>query len=74
MIKNKTKTILELSEAREVTLEHMFNSNENISVEWCFNTRAPEEGEICNDKNDEFNCKQNDNKLYNLLKKTIFKF
>ena len=43
MINNdREKTIEELSEASEVPLEHIFNSHENWSVEWCFNTRSPE--------------------------------
>ena len=70
--KNRKKTIGELSAASNVPLEHMFNCHENCSTEWCFKTRASEEGNIYNDKDDEFCCKQNDNQLYNVLKKTLF--
>ena len=52
----------------------MFNSNANCSAEWCFKTRASEEGKTYNERYDEFRCKQNYNQLYNLLKKTIFPF
>ena len=31
---NRGRTIEVLSEASKVPLEHMFNNNENISVEW----------------------------------------
>ena len=72
--KNREKTIEELSEASKVSLEHMFNSNANYSAEWCFKTRAPEEGKTCNERDVKFRCKQNDNQLYNLLKKTLFPF
>ena len=61
-----------MSEANKVPLEHMFNSHENCSAEWCFKTRASEEGNTYNNKYNEFRCKQNNNQLYNLLKKTIF--
>ena len=75
MIKNsREKTIEELSAASKVPLEHMFNFHENYSAEWCFKTRASEEGKTYNDKDDEFRCKQNDNQLYNLLKNTFFPF
>ena len=63
-----------MSAASKVPLEHMFNCRENCSAEWCFKTRASEEGKTYNDKDDEFCCKKNDNQLYNLLKKTIFPF
>ena len=46
MIKKIGKTIEELSEASKVPLEHMFNSHEKFSAEWCFNTRASEEGNV----------------------------
>ena len=40
MIKNnRDKTIEELIEASKVPLEHMFNSHDNCSAEWCFETR-----------------------------------
>ena len=52
----------------------MFNNHDNCSAEWCFKTRAPEEGNTYNDKDDKSRCKQNDNQLYNILKKTIFLF
>ena len=41
---------------------------------WCFKTRASEEGKTYNKRDDKFRCKQNDNQMYNLLKKTIFPF
>ena len=63
-----------MSEASKATLEHMFNSNANFSVEWCLKTRASEEGKIYNYRDEEFLCKQNDNHLYNLLKNNFFKF
>ena len=72
--KNREKIVEELSEASKVPLKHMFNSHDNCSAEWCFNTRAPEEGNTYHNKDDEFRCKQNDNQLYNLLKKTISPF
>ena len=74
MIKKNRRKIEELSEAIKVPLEHMFNSHDNCISEWCFKTRASEEGKTYNDKDDRFRCKQNDNQLYNLLKKTIFLF
>ena len=75
MIKNnREKTIEELGEASKVPLEHMFNSHENCSAEWCFKKRASEEIKTYNERDDEFRCKQNDNQLYNLLKKTLFRF
>ena len=40
---NREETIKEFSEASKVTLEHMFNNNENCSAEWCFKTRASKE-------------------------------
>ena len=61
--KDREKTIKELSEARNFPLGHMFNSCENCIEEWCFKTRASEEGKIYNDKDEEFRCKQNDNQL-----------
>ena len=72
--KNREKTIEELSEAIKVPLEHMFNSRVNCSVEWCFKTRASEEGNTYNKRDNEFRCKKNYNQLYNLLKKTLFPF
>ena len=72
--KNREKTIEELSEASKVPLEHMFNSHGNYIAEWCFNTRAREEGNTCNEIDDGLCCKQNDNHLYNILKKTILPF
>ena len=67
--KNREKTIDELSAASKVPLEHTFNCHENCSAEWCFKTRASEEGKTYNDKDGEFRCKQNDNQLYNVSKK-----
>ena len=72
--KNREKTIEELSEASKFPLEHMFNSHANCSAEWCFKTRASEEGKTYNEIEYEFRCKQNNNQLYNLLRKTIFLF
>ena len=72
--KNRGKTIEELSEASKVPLKHTFNSHDNCSSEWCFKTRASEEGNTYNKRDDEFRYKQNDNQLYNLLKKTLFPF
>ena len=46
--KNREKTIEELSEASKVPLEHMFKSHANCSAEWCFKTRASEEGNTYN--------------------------
>ena len=63
-----------MSEASRVPLEHMFNCHENFSAEWCFKTRASEEGKTYNDKDDKSRCKQNDNQLYNLLKKNLLPF
>ena len=63
-----------MSAASKVPLEHMFNCHENFSAEWCFKTRSSEEGKTHNDKDDEFRCKQNDNQLYNVLKKKFFLF
>ena len=64
MIKNNGgKTIEELSEAGKVPLEHMFNSHENCSAEWCFNTRDSEEGNTYNEKDNESCCKKNNNQL-----------
>ena len=72
--KNREKTIEEFSEASKVPLGHMFNSHDNCSAEWCFKTRASEEVKTYNNKDDEFCWKQNNNQLYNLLKKTSFPF
>ena len=59
MIKKNRETIIEdLSEASKVPLEHA-----NYSAEWCFKTRASEEGKTYNERNDGFRCKQNDNHL-----------
>ena len=60
---NREKTIEDFSEASKVPPEHVFNSYDNFSAEWCFNTRAPEEGKTYNETDDEFCCKQNDNQL-----------
>ena len=70
--KEQVKTIQELIEAGKVPLEHMFNSHDNCIAEWYFKTRASEEGNTYNEIDDEFHCKNNNNQLYNLLKKTIF--
>ena len=64
----------QLSEASKIPLEHMFNSHDNCSAEWCFKTRASEEGNKYNERGDGFRCKQNNNQLYNLLKKNLFLF
>ena len=72
--KNREKTIEALSEASKVPLEHMFNSHANCSAEWCFKTRSSEEGKTYNTRDDKFRCKQNDNQLYNLLKKILLPF
>ena len=72
--KNRKKTIEELSEAGEVPLEHMFNSHANCSAESCFKTRSSEEGKTYNKRDDKFRCKQNDNQLYNIIKKTLLPF
>ena len=75
MIKNnRGKTTEELSEASKVPLEHMFNSHDNYSADWCFKTRSSEEGKTYNDKDDKFRWKQNDNQLYNFPEKTISLF
>ena len=52
----------------------MFNSHDNFSAEWCLKTRPSEEGKTHSETDDEFRCKQNNNQLYNILKKTIFTF
>ena len=72
--KEQGKTIEDLSEASNPLLKHMFNSYDNCSAEWCFKTRAPEEGKTYNNKDNKFCCKQKDNQLYNLLNKTLFPF
>ena len=74
MIKIIGKKIEELSEASKAPLENMFNSHDNYIVEWCFKTRSSEEGKTNNATDDELCCKQNDNHMYNLLKKTLFPF
>ena len=43
-----------MSEASKVPLEHMFNNHDNCSAEWYFKTRAPEQGNSYNNKDDEF--------------------
>ena len=50
--KNREKTIEKLSEARKLPLEHKFNSHENCIAYWCFKTRALEEGNTYNKKED----------------------
>ena len=57
-IKKNRGKIEELSEASKVPLEHIFNSNASCIAEWCFKTRAPEEGKKYNDKDNEFCCKK----------------
>ena len=76
MIKNNRGGVVieELSEASKVPLEKMFNSHDNCSTEWFFNTIASEEGKTYTNKDDDFHCKQYDNLLYNLLKNNIFLF
>ena len=75
MIKNNIgKTIEELSEVSKVPLKHIFNSHDNSNAEWYFKTRTSEVGKKYNYKEEEFRCKQNDNQLYNILKKTIIPF
>ena len=73
-LKKYGETIEELSEASKIPLEHMFNSHDNCSSEWCFKTRASEEGKTYNDNDNGLCCKQNYNQLYNILKKTFFTF
>ena len=72
--KKEWEKIEELSEASKVPLKHIFNSHDNCGAEWCFKTRAPEEVKTYNGKDNGFCCKQNNNQLYNLLKKTVFPF
>ena len=72
MIKIIGKKIEELSKACRVPPEHMFNSHDSCSAERFFNTRASEKGKTYNETDNEFHCKQNDNQMYNLLKKTLF--
>ena len=43
-------------------------------AEWCLKTGLSEEVKTYNETDDEFRCKQNNNQLYNLLKKNIFTF
>ena len=57
-----------------VLLEHMFNSHDNCIAQWCFKTRASEEGNTYNGIDNEFRRKKNDNQLYNLPNKTLFPF
>ena len=52
----------------------MLNSHEHCSVEWCFKTRASEEWKTYPAKDEKFHCKQNNNQLYNLLKRIILPF
>ena len=40
--------------ASKVPLKHMFNSHANCSAEWCFKTRASEEGKTYNERDDGF--------------------
>ena len=62
MIKNNRNKILdELQQASKVPLEHIFKNNDNCSAEWCFKTRAQEEGNTYNDKYEKYRCKENDN-------------
>ena len=72
--RNMEKTIDELSASSKVPLEHMFNCHGNFSPEWCFKARASAEGKTYKDKDDEFRCKQNNNQLYNILKKIFYRF
>ena len=58
MIKKSGKKIEKLSEASKVPLEHMFNSHDNYIAEWCFKTRAPEEGKTYTETDDIFRCKK----------------
>ena len=74
MIKKNREKTEELSEASKVPPKHMFNSYEKCSTEWCFKTRVSEEGKTYNDKDDELLFKQNENQLYNILRKTILPF
>ena len=75
MIKSiREKTNEEFSEEIKVFLEHMFNSHDNCSAEWCFKTRASEERKTYTKRDDEFCCKQNDNNLYNILNMNISPF
>ena len=52
----------------------MFNNCDNCSAEWYFKTRASEEVNTYNNKDDEFHCKKNDNQIYKLLKQTLLTF
>ena len=61
-------------EASKIPLEQMFKSHDNCSAKWCFKTRASEEENKYNERDDKFRYKQNDTQLYNLLKKTLFLF
>ena len=56
--------IEELSEASKVPLKHMLKIHDNCSAEWCFKTRATEEGKTYNERDNEFRCKQNNNQSY----------
>ena len=52
----------------------MFNSHEDFSAELCFKKISPEEGKTYNETDEKIRCKQNDNQLYNIIKKTFFPF
>ena len=52
----------------------MFNSHGNGSAECCFKKIASEEGKTYNGKDDGFLCKQNNNQMYNLLRKNLLLF
>ena len=64
----------ELQQTSKVPLEHMFNNHVKCSDEWFFNTRALEEGNEYNNKDNKFRCKENVNQLYKLLKFFFFTF
>ena len=50
--KNRDKIIEYLSKASKVPVEHMCNKHEDFSAEWYFKTRASEEVNTYNDKDD----------------------
>ena len=72
--KNRNKVLERLQQASKVPLEHMLNNHDNFSTDWCFKKNELADGKEYKDKDDEFCCKENENRLYNLLKKTLFHF
>ena len=65
--KEDLKKLEEFQQASKVPVEHMLNNNDKCSSEWCFKTRASENGKEYNDKDRKFCFKENDNQLYNIL-------